>query len=204
MLPELKLPPGCKLVFSNAEITTALDKLADRLNQQLKGETPVVLCVMQGGLVFSGQLIPRLECMLEIDYIHATRYDNQTTGGDLLWKSYPVTPLKDRTVLIMDDIIDEGNTLKSIIQYCEAQGARKIVSAVLLKKIHNRCLEHDCISNSLTDNIALTVEDEYVFGFGMDYNGLYRQYHSIYAVEEQEPAVDGPAVDEPTVDETGK
>ena len=194
MLPDLKLPPGCKLVFSNTEISSALDKLANRLNLQLKGETPVVLCVMQGGLVFSGQLIPRLECMLEIDYIHATRYDNQTTGSDLVWKSYPVTPLKDRTVLIMDDIIDEGNTLKSIIQYCESQGATKIVSAVLLKKIHNRCLEHDCIKISLIDNIALTVEDKYVFGFGMDHNGLYRQFHSIYAVEE--PAVDEPAVDE--------
>ncbi len=194
MLPELKLPPGCKLVFSNAEISRALDKLASKLNQQLRNENPVVLCVMQGGLVFSGQLIPRLECMLEIDYIHATRYDNQTTGSDLVWKSYPVTPLKDRTVLIMDDIIDEGNTLKSIIQYCESQGATRIVSTVLLKKIHNRCLEHDCINTSLADNIALTVEDKYVFGFGMDHNGLYRQFHSIYAVEE--PTVDEPAVNE--------
>ncbi len=139
MLPDLKLPPGYKLVYSNAEICSALDLLADRLNQQLKGENPVALCVMQGGLVFSGQLIPRLECMLEIDYIHATRYENQTTGGDLAWKAYPATPLKNRTVLIMDDILDEGNTLKSIIQYCESQGASKIVSTVLLKKNHNRC-----------------------------------------------------------------
>jgi len=186
MLPELKVPPGCKLVYSNTEICTALDDLAARLNQQLKGENLVALCVMQGGLIFSGHLIPRLECMLEIDYIHATRYDNKTTGGSLAWKSYPVTPLKDRTVLIMDDILDEGNTLKSIIQYCESQGAARVVSAVLLKKKHNRCLEHHSIENSLTDNIALTVEDEYVFGFGMDYNGQYRQLHSIYAVEESE------------------
>lgn len=197
MLPELKLPPGCKLVYTNTEICHALDKLANKLNQQLKGETPVVLCVMQGGLVFCGQLIPRLECMLEVDYIHATRYHNQTTGSDLVWKSYPNTPLQDRTVLIMDDILDEGHTLKSIIQYCESQGAAKIISAVLVKKTHDRCLEHDCISNSLTDNIALTVEDKYVFGFGMDYNGLYRQYHSIYAVEE-------PTKNEPVVNESRK
>ena len=186
MLPDLKLPPGCKLVFHNTEISSALDALAGRLNQQLKDETPVVLCVMQGGLVFSGQLIPRLECMLEIDYIHATRYDNQTTGGELSWKSYPATPLQGRTVLIMDDILDEGNTLKSIIQYCESQGAAKIVSTVLLKKSHNRCADNDYIHQSLSDNIALTVEDKYVFGFGMDYNGQYRQCHSIYAIEEKQ------------------
>jgi len=182
-MPARCLPPGCKLVFSNSEIISALDSLANRLNQQLINETPVVLCVMQGGLVFSGQLIPRLGFMLEVDYIHATRYNNQTTGDEVVWKSYPATPLKNRTVLILDDILDEGITLQSIIHYCESQGARKIISAVLLKKLHDRCVDHDCISNTLTDNIALTVEDQYVFGFGMDFNGQYRQLDQIYALE---------------------
>jgi hypoxanthine phosphoribosyltransferase len=185
-LSELNIPDSCKLVFSNTEITAALDKLAAKLNQQLKNENPVVLCVMQGGLIFSGQLIPRLHCMLEIDYIHATRYDNKTSGGELTWKAYPVTELKDRTVLILDDIFDEGRTLKSIIQYCESQGATNVISAVLLRKKHDRCISHDCIDESLTDNVALTVEDKYVFGFGMDYNGQYRQLDSIYALEEEE------------------
>ena len=184
-VPESNIPAGCKLVFTNQEITAALDQLAARLNQQLLDEKPVVLCVMQGGLIFSGQLIPRLNCMLEIDYIHATRYDNQTSGGELTWKAYPVTPLEGRTVLILDDIFDEGKTLKSIIQYCESQGATNIISAVLLRKNHNRCITHDCIDEALTDNIALTVGDKYVFGFGMDYNGQYRQLDSIYALEEE-------------------
>ncbi|MCK4704853.1 MAG: hypoxanthine-guanine phosphoribosyltransferase, partial [Gammaproteobacteria bacterium] len=95
-----------------------------------------------------------------------------------------VTPLKNRTVLILDDIFDEGKTLKSIIQYCESQGATNIVSAVLLRKNHNRSVTHDSIDTALSDNIALTVEDKYVFGFGMDYNGQYRQLNSIYALEE--------------------
>jgi len=93
--------------------------------------------------------------------------------------------LKGRTVLILDDIFDEGRTLKSIIQHCESQGANKIVSAVLLRKIHDRSVTHDCIDAALTDNVALTVEDKYVFGFGMDYNGQYRQLDSIYALEEE-------------------
>ncbi len=173
------LPKNCKKVFDNAEINNALDKLADKLNLQLEGEKPVVLCVMQGGLVFSGQLIPRLHCMLEIDYIHATRYNNKTTGGELLWKAYPSTPLKNRTVLILDDIFDEGHTLQSIVQYCETQDASKIVTAVLLRKNHNRCIDE-----TLTDNIALHVDDQYVFGFGMDYNGQYRQLDAIYALNE--------------------
>ncbi len=180
---DTNLPANCKRVFDNAEISLALDALAIKLNKQLENETPLVLCVMQGGLIFAGQLIPKLQCMLEIDYIHATRYDNQTTGSHVQWKAYPAASLKNRTVLILDDILDEGKTLQSIIQYCESQGACSIISAVLLKKIHDRCVTDDCIEATLTDNIALTVEDEYVFGFGMDYNGQYRQLDSIYALK---------------------
>ena len=181
---EAVLPNNSKLVFDNKEINAALDHLADKLNHKLMHEKPVILCVMQGGLVFSGQLIPRLNCMLEIDYIHATRYNNKTSGGELVWKSYPVTSLENRTVLILDDIHDEGLTLKSIIEYCKSQGSTNVISAVLLKKKHGRCVEHISIKSSLQDNVALTVDDQYVFGFGMDYNGQYRQLDAIYALEE--------------------
>ena len=186
MSADLNLPTQFTLVFNNAEIISALDKLADKLNLQLKNKTPVVLCVMQGGLIFSGQLITKLQCMLDIDYIHATRYDNKTSGGELIWKAYPATSLKDRTVLILDDILDEGKTLKSIIQYCESQQASEIISAVLLRKIHDRCTDQGYIDTALTDNIALTVEDKYVFGFGMDYNGSYRQLDAIYTLEDSQ------------------
>jgi len=180
---ELYLPKNCRQLYTYEEINQALDRLADKLNLQLKGEAPLVLCVMQGGLIFAGQLIPKLHCMLEIDYIHATRYNNQTSGGELRWKAYPDKSLNNRTVLILDDILDEGKTLQSIIRYCESQDASKIISAVLCKKIHARCVSDDSITTALTENIALTVEDDYVFGFGMDYNGQYRQLDSIYALE---------------------
>lgn len=175
----MKLPDNCKLVFDNTEISQAIERLADSLNQQLVDETPVALCVMQGGLIFSGHLIPRLQCMLDIDYIHATRYGNTTTGGQLTWKAYPDTALNGRTVLILDDILDEGHTLQSIQNYCQQQGASKVISAVLVRKNHQRCVD-----SGLTDNVALDVEDKYVFGFGMDYDGKYRQLDSIYALNE--------------------
>ena len=172
------LPENTQLVFSNGEIVSAIDSLADKLNTKLENETPVVLSVMQGGLVFAGQLIPKLSCMLEIDYIHATRYNNETEGGQLQWRAYPVADLLNRTVLILDDILDEGITLQSIIQYCETQGATKVLSAVLLRKNHGRC-----VAKNITDNYALTVDDDYVFGFGMDYNGQYRQLDAIYKIK---------------------
>jgi len=174
------LPEKCTRVYSFAQISEALDRLADRLNAQLKGENPLVLTVMQGGLIFAGQLIPKLDCMLDIDYIHATRYKNATRGSSLEWKAHPASSLENRTVLILDDILDEGTTLKAVIDYCYERGASRVLSAVLLKKIHQRCVD-----DSLTDNIALTVDDRYVFGFGMDYHGQYRHVDGIYAVEDK-------------------
>ncbi len=183
MKEKQNLPANCKQVFNFNEIDQALNTLATKLNKQLVNETPLVLCVMQGGLVFSGQLIPKLDCMLEVDYIHATRYSNETSGGELTWKAYPVASLSNRTVLILDDILDEGKTLQSIIQYCEAQGASRILSAVLLKKNHQRGVTDKAIDSALIDHVALTVEDNYVFGFGMDMNGEYRQLDGIYALD---------------------
>lgn len=177
------LPDNVRLVFTNEQITEAIRALAERLNLQLVNESPVVLCVMQGGLVFAGQIIPQLNCMLDIDYIHATRYNNQTTGAEeIQWKAYPASELRNRCVLILDDILDEGHTLSAIIEYCESQGASRVYSAVLLRKNHIRCIDNEIMESSVTDNIALQVEDQYVFGYGMDFNGQYRQLDAIYAV----------------------
>lgn len=174
----MNLPPGSRPVFSNQQILAAIDQLAARLNTALKDTQPLALCVMQGGLIFSGHLLTRLECMLEIDYIHATRYNNKTRGSELNWLAYPAASLQGRTVLIMDDILDEGHTLKAIIDYCRQQGASEVYSAVLLHKQHQRG-----VSEQLTEFIALEVEDRYVFGFGMDYEGKFRQLDAIYAID---------------------
>lgn len=174
------LPENCRQIYSYEQISEALDRLADKLNPQLQDENPLVLTVMQGGLIFAGQLIPKLDCMLDIDYIHATRYNNGTRGSSIEWKAHPASSLENRTVLILDDILDEGETLKAIVHYCEDRGAEKVLSAVLLKKMHHRCVD-----DKLTDKIALTVEDKYVFGFGMDYNGRYRHIDGVYAVDDE-------------------
>ncbi len=174
------LPANTRLVYSNQQITDALAALAKTMNARLENTSPLALCVMQGGLVFAGQLIPRLNCMLEIDYIHATRYRNGTVGDELSWKAEPAASLAGRTVLILDDILDEGMTLKAIVDYCRQQGAAEVISAVLLHKKHQRG------DNTVrADFVALEVEDSYVFGFGMDYEGQYRQLDAIYALQEE-------------------
>ena len=181
--PEITLDsvlPRAHLIFDGATISYALDVLADKLETHLQDLNPLMLCVMNGGIVFTGHLVTRLRFDLDLDYIHATRYRNQTKGGAVLnWLAEPHISLKDRTVVILDDILDEGITLDEIIKYCKAKGAKEVISVVLLRKIHERCIAGvDC------DYTALEVDDRYVFGFGMDYKGGLRHLNGIYAVDD--------------------
>jgi hypoxanthine phosphoribosyltransferase len=166
-----------KLVFDTPVIEHEIEKLAQRITERLNGTNVLVLCVMQGGLMFTGKIMRYLPLDAEFDYIHATRYSEKTHGQALEWIAYPKKPLKDRTVLILDDILDEGHTLAGIRAYCKEQGAREVISAVLLQKKHERLApEVEC------EYIALEVEDRYVFGYGMDYKGKLRHLDKIYAV----------------------
>jgi len=166
-----------ELVFDTAHIDSAINKLAQRLTERLDDSSPLVLCVMQGGLMFTGKIMSQLPLDAEFDYIHATRYGNNTSGDALEWLAYPRKKLENRTVLILDDILDEGYTLAAIEQYCREQGAKDVISAVLLQKKHDRLTpDMGC------DFVALEVDDRYVFGYGMDYKGKLRHLNKIYAI----------------------
>ena len=115
---------------------------------------------------------------LTIDAIDASRYQNQTSGGIIEWLVKPETPLKGRTILIVDDILDEGITLEAIYSYCRGQGAAAVYSAVLVDKI----LDHE--KPVTADFIGLEVENRYLFGYGMDYKGYLRNAPGIYACQE--------------------
>ena len=129
--------------------------------------------------MFSGQLLTHLNFPLQLDYLHATRYRAETQGGTLDWLVEPSIELKNRHVVILDDILDEGHTLNAIIEFCEQQGAQKVYTAVLLDKQHER----KAVEGFKADFEGLKVEDRFVFGFGMDYQGYWRNAPGIYAVK---------------------
>ena len=164
-------------LFNKTEVTMALSKLAETITQELSGSNPIIIGIMNGALIPMGMLVPELDFPLQIDYLHATRYRDKTTGGEMQWLVSPKIQIKDRTVLLVDDIHDEGITLESIKVYCQKEGAKQVYSAVLVNKLHNRK------NNTCADFIALEVPDRYVFGFGMDYKGMLRNAPGIYAVK---------------------
>ncbi|OUD14031.1 hypoxanthine-guanine phosphoribosyltransferase [Thioflexithrix psekupsensis] len=166
-------------------VIAAIDHIAEQIDRRMQTELlrdkPLVcLSVMLGGLIFTGHLLPKLKTPLIIDYIHATRYQGETQGADLKWLKYPSVNLQGETVLIIDDILDEGLTLKSLVDYCEQQGAKQVFTAVLVEKQlpMRRGLPQ-------ADFVGLLVPNRYVFGFGMDYHEHLRSAAGIFAVKNQ-------------------
>ena len=176
MLDEVKkVEQSADLLYSESAVESAIDKMADNINACLQHKNPVVLCVMNGGVVLSGKLLPRLNFPLTFDGINASRYRNKTSGGDIKWIQKPITDLTQRAVLIVDDILDEGITLEALINYCKEQGAASVYAAVLVDKKINTS------KPVVADFVGLEVEDRYLFGYGMDYKGYLRNAAGIYA-----------------------
>lgn len=191
MLNEIKhIQAHAELLHSECEVEAALDKMAEQINHLLADRTPLILCVLNGGIIAAGKLLTRLTMPLNIDSINASRYRNQTAGGTIEWVLKPATPLKDRTVLIIDDVLDEGITLAAIQQYCLGQGATSVYSAVLVDKI----MAHEKPAHA--DFVGLSVPNRYLFGYGMDYKGYLRNAAGIYACKaNEEPCYDNPIYD---------
>jgi hypoxanthine phosphoribosyltransferase len=165
------------LLCSKEQVEAAFDKMAAEITAKLADTNPLVLCILTGGVIPSGMLLPRLNFPLMTDYIHATRYGHKTDGGELDWIVKPHKPLKDRVVLLVDDIFDEGLTLEAIVHDCKEAGAKEVYTAVLVEKIKQRKPELKI------DFVGLMVEDHYLFGYGMDYKHYWRNADGIYAVK---------------------
>src|SRR5262245_55376569 len=121
-------------VASAEQVEAAVRRLADQISQRLAGAYPLVLAVMGGAVVFAGQILPRLRFPLDVDYIHATRYGAATRGSRIEWKVTPPESVKDRTVLVLDDILDGGDTMAAIRERLLGLGAKSFQCAVLVEK----------------------------------------------------------------------
>jgi len=176
MLNEIKIVQDtADELYSAEQLEIALDSMAYSINKDLAASDLLALCVLNGGIITAGKLIPRLTFPLTLDSINASRYQNKTAGGSIKWLLEPKTPLTGRNVLLIDDILDEGITLAAIKDYCLEHGAAHVYTVVLLDK------SIDKIKPITADYVGLTVENRYIFGYGLDYKGYLRNAPGIYA-----------------------
>lgn len=167
-----------KCIFTKEDIDLSISRMAKEISDKVGESSPIFLCVLLGGMIPLGNLLPRLDFPLEIDYIHVGRYGYAAKGGEINWKAKPRLSFKDRTVVIVDDILDEGITFATIVDYCKSQGAREIFTAAMIDKKKARGPS----GLKDVDFKGLEVDDLFVFGFGLDYQGYLRNAPGIYAV----------------------
>lgn len=172
-----RIQADAECLYDAAAVNRTLDRMAADISSVMADALPVILCVMNGGIIMTGHLLTRLAFPLEIDYLQATRYQGETIGAEVNWVCKPRLSLQGRTVLVVDDILDEGHTLAEVLEYCKQAGAERVFSAVLVTKLHDRL-----VKEVVADFVGLEVEDRYVFGFGMDYRGYLRNLNGIYAL----------------------
>lgn len=166
-------------LFDATEVEAALDRMAEEITAELGDTNPLIYAVMNGALILAGRILPRLPFPLEVAYLHATRYGHALQGTLLDWRVRPTQDLRGRTVLVLDDILDEGHTLHAIIEYLKEEGAGKVYSAVLTHKLHDR----KAYPGMRADFTGLEVADRFLFGCGMDYKSYWRNAPGIYAVK---------------------
>lgn len=176
-LEEIRAVRACaERLYGPQEVEQAIERVAAAVTARLGASNPLVLTVLNGGVIFAGHLLARLDFPLELDSLRASRYGGATRGSHIQWLVEPKTPLEGRSVLVVDDVLDEGITLAEILDWCRSRGARDVLSAVLVEKELGR--PKPCSA----DFVGLKTDDRYQFGYGMDYKGYWRNAPGIFAV----------------------
>ncbi len=173
-----ELMRNADLICPAEQVQASLHRVAREINAALAETHPLILSVMGGAVVFTGQLLPLLDFPLDFDYVHVSRYGDARHGGEMRWKVEPCENVRGRTVLVLDDILDEGHTLAALRRRILELGAGKFYSAVFADKQHGR------EKPVHADFVGMELPDRFVFGYGMDIGGAWRNLPAIYAVKE--------------------
>jgi hypoxanthine phosphoribosyltransferase len=167
-----------ELICPAEEVDRAIDRLAAEITARFRDAYPLVLCVMNGALFFCGKLLPLLRFPLHLDYVHASRYGADIDGRQVRWRMEPGDMVRGRAVLVVDDILDAGDTLAAIkAKVCE-RGAASCQVAVLTDKLTGRP------KPIVPDFVGLRIPDRFVFGCGLDAYGSWRNLPALYALKQ--------------------
>jgi hypoxanthine phosphoribosyltransferase len=171
-------------IVSSEEVQAAVHRVADELNRRFgdpdEQAFPLVLGVMGGAVVFTGNVLPLLDFPLEFDYIHVTRYGDEDQGGQVVWKVIPRQNVAGKTIVVLDDILDEGETLAQVKQRLLDMGAKEVIICVFADKDIGRAKPVHA------DIIGLTIPNRFVVGFGMDVYGYWRNLPGLWAISAED------------------
>lgn len=158
-----------RVLIAEDVIDKRLDAMAKEVRHDYPGEVIVVIVLLKGALVFAADLLRRLPRMLEIECLNVASYHGGTeSSGKVDFLDHRFPDVSGRQVLVLDDILDTGRTLKAVVERMREEGASQVKTAVLLAKDKDRAAEVEA------DYVGFVIGDEFVIGYGLDYKGRYR------------------------------
>lgn len=172
-LHDLKFTP----FISEAEINTAIEQVALKINQEFKEEKPVFLGILNGAFLFASELIKRFEGDCEVSFVRLSSYEGTNSSGKVNSLIGLTQSLENRTVIVLEDIVDTGNTLESIDEILQAQKVKQYKIATLFYK-------PEAYKKTLPiDYIGMEIPNDFIVGYGLDYNGLGRNLTQVYKLK---------------------
>lgn len=157
-------------------ITQEVKRVGREINETLKDKNPLFICVLNGAFMFAGDLMKEVDIPCEITFIKLSSYEGTYTSGHVKEIFGLNESVVDRNVVVVEDIVDTGATMHKILQSLHAKGAKDIKIATLLQK--PAALQKDIT----VDYVAFEIPNDFIVGYGLDYNGYGRNLKEIYTV----------------------
>lgn len=169
-----------EVLLSHNDIVKVCEKLGKQLTNDYKGKNPVLIGLLKGSVPFLAELIKHISCDLEIDFMQVSSYKGVKSTGTVVMLKDIITAVKGRHVLLVEDIVDTGLTLKEVMNVMDDRGAESIEIVTLLDKPENRVVEMK------PKYVGHTIPNKFVIGFGLDFNEKYRNLDYIGVLKESE------------------
>lgn len=166
-----------KLFISNEKILSAVEKIADSLNEKLKGKNPLFICILNGSFMFAADLFKRIESVeAEISFVKLASYDGDKTTGEVKQLIGLNQNIEGRTVVVLEDIVDSGLTIENIQEQLRQLNPREVIIATLL-------LKPDALKKKVQlDYVGMEIPNDFIVGYGLDFDGQGRNLADIFSI----------------------
>lgn len=187
-----------RLAIKNEDIESSIDEVAVKLNAEYQGceQPPILLCILTGAMAFTASLMQRLDFQIQLACMKVSSYEGTTSSGTIVTKIKPTADLTGRRVIICEDIVDTGTTIRFLRGNLLAMGAKDVKVCCMMFKpesLHRQLLLEGLITEESTEAeyarfhpefYAMSIPNDFIVGYGLDYNELGRQYKDIYVLDE--------------------
>ena len=165
-----------RLSITENEINNAIDRIADQMNEDLNGKDPLFIAVLNGSFMFAAEIMKKVNIPSKISFVRVQSYEGVETTGKYKEIFGLTDEIEGKTVVVLEDIIDSGFTIRNILEILKAKNPKEIkIAALLLKPDALQCEVNP-------DYVALSIPNDFIVGYGLDYDGYGRNLKNIYSI----------------------